>query len=126
MSWAVFPPVCAVTAMLPMELEQTLVMRHENHRSLGTAEAVDALCHGANLTAPGVLKVDTGILKDSVVSVLTLKGEAVALAKALVSTQEILDLNHGAVASLARVLMPRGTYPKVWKSGGNGQRQQDR
>jgi hypothetical protein len=26
-------------------------------------------------------------------------------------------LKHGTVATLKRVLMPRGTYPKVWKSG---------
>jgi H/ACA ribonucleoprotein complex subunit 4 len=84
--------------------------------------AVDALCHGASLTAPGVLQVDSGIVKDSTVAVFTLKGEAVALAKALVSTQEMLDLRHGTVAALARVLMPRGVYPKVWKSGGNEQR----
>ena len=79
--------------------------------------AVDAICHGANLTAPGVLQVDTGIIKGSGIAIFTLKGEAVALAKALVSTQEIMDLNHGAVAELARVLMQRGTYPKVWKTG---------
>jgi len=79
--------------------------------------AVDALCHGANLTAPGVLQVDTGIIKGSTIAIFTLKGEAVALAKAIVPTQEIMDLNHGAVAALARVLMPRGTYPKVWKTG---------
>ncbi len=79
--------------------------------------AVDALCHGANLTAPGVLKVDTGINKNSTVAIFTLKGEGVALGKALVSTQEMIDLRHGAVAELARVLMPRGTYPKVWKTG---------
>lgn len=79
--------------------------------------AVDALCHGANLTAPGILAAETGITKDAMTAVLTLKGEAVALAKALVSTEEILDLNHGTVATLQRVVMPRGTYPKVWKSG---------
>ena len=79
--------------------------------------AVDAVCHGANLTAPGVLNVDTGIVKGSVVAIFTLKGEAVALAKALVSTQEIMELKHGAVAASVRVLMPRGTYPKVWKTG---------
>ena len=38
--------------------------------------AVDALCHGANLTAPGVLQVDTGIVKDSTVAVFTLKGRS--------------------------------------------------
>jgi H/ACA ribonucleoprotein complex subunit 4 len=79
--------------------------------------AVDAVCHGANLTAPGVLSIETGIEKDSVTAVLTLKGEAVALAQALVPTEEILNLKHGTVATLQRVLMPRGTYPKVWKSG---------
>ena len=79
--------------------------------------AVDALCHGANLTAPGVLQVTSGIQKGSILAIFTLKGEAVALAKALVSTEEMLDLKHGAVASLERVLMLRGTYPKVWKSG---------
>ena len=79
--------------------------------------AVDAVCHGANLTAPGVLQIDSGIKKDAILTILTLKGEAVALGKALVSTEEMLDLKYGAVAGLERVLMERGTYPKVWKTG---------
>jgi H/ACA ribonucleoprotein complex subunit 4 len=79
--------------------------------------AVDALCHGANLTAPGILSAETGIVKDSMAAVLTLKGEVIALAKALLSTEEIINLKHGTVATLQRVVMPRGTYPKVWKSG---------
>jgi H/ACA ribonucleoprotein complex subunit 4 len=79
--------------------------------------AVDALCHGANLTIPGILSVDGGIIKTSMVAIFTLKGEVIALGKATLSTQEILDLHHGEAASLARVLMPRGTYPKVWKTG---------
>jgi H/ACA ribonucleoprotein complex subunit 4 len=78
--------------------------------------AVDALCHGANLTAPGVLSIESGIAKGSVTAIVTLKGEAVALAKTLLSTEEILNLRHGTVAALQRVVMPRGTYPKVWKS----------
>jgi len=79
--------------------------------------AVDAICHGASLTAPGVLSLETGIEASSMVAILTLKGEAVALAKALASTKEILRMNHGIVAKTERVLMPRGTYPKCWKSG---------
>jgi H/ACA ribonucleoprotein complex subunit 4 len=82
--------------------------------------AVDALCHGANLTAPGVLSVESDIAKGSIAAVFTLKGEAVALAKTLLSTEEILNLNYGTVAVLQRVVMPRGTYPKVWKSGNKG------
>jgi H/ACA ribonucleoprotein complex subunit 4 len=80
--------------------------------------AVDALCHGANLTAPGVLQVDSGIAKGNIIAIFTLKGEAVALGRAQVSTQEVLDLRHGTVATLARVLMPRNIYPRVWKTGG--------
>lgn len=79
--------------------------------------AVDAVCHGANLTAPGVLSLETGISKGSIVAIYTLKGEAVALAKAETSTDEILKMEHGIIAKPTRVLMPRGTYPKSWKSG---------
>lgn len=78
--------------------------------------AVDALCHGANLTAPGVLSVDSDIVKDSIVAVFTLKGEAVALAKAVTPTEEILKIDHGTVALPQRVVMTRGTYPRVWRS----------
>jgi len=76
---------------------------------------VDALCHGANLTAPGVLSIDSIIKKDSIVAILTLKGEAIALARSLHSSENILEMDHGSVATLQRVLMPRGTYPRVWR-----------
>jgi H/ACA ribonucleoprotein complex subunit 4 len=78
--------------------------------------AVDALCHGANLTAPGISAVESSINKGSMIAILTLKGEAVALAKSIMSTEEILDLRHGTVATLHRVVMPRGTYPKMWRT----------
>jgi len=79
--------------------------------------AVDAVCHGANLTAPGVLSLETGINSGSMAAVFTLKGEAVALARAAASTEEILNMEHGIAAKTERVLMLRGTYPKCWKSG---------
>ncbi len=96
----------------PMETALTLIPKITICDS-----AVDALCHGANLTAPGVLSVETGIEEGTLTAVLTLKGEAVALAKALAPTEDIVNLKHGVVAAMQRVLMPRGTYPKVWKSG---------
>ena len=77
---------------------------------------VDALCHGANLTAPGVLSVDSRVNKDTFVAILTIKGEAIALARSLHSSENILEMDHGSVAILQRVLMPRGTYPRVWRS----------
>jgi len=79
--------------------------------------AVDALCHGAHLAAPGVVTLETGIKPSDIVAVFTLKGEAVALAKALASTEAMLRMDHGLVAETKRVLMPRGLYPKMWHTG---------
>lgn len=78
--------------------------------------AVDALCHGAHLTAPGVTSLETGISPGCKVAVFTLKGEAVALGTATSSAEEILKANHGIIAKNDRVLMPRGTYPRLWRS----------
>ncbi len=77
--------------------------------------AVDALCHGAHLAAPGVLSLETGIEPNRAVAILTQKGEAVALAEALASTEQVLRMDHGFVARTQRVLMPRGLYPKMWR-----------
>ncbi len=79
--------------------------------------AVDAICHGANLAAPGVLSLDAEIKPKDAIGVFTQKGEAVTLSKALADSQEILRMNHGFVAKTQRVLMPRGIYPKMWRSG---------
>ena len=76
--------------------------------------AVDAICHGANLAAPGILAIDTDIKPKDTVAVLTQKAEAVALARAMITTEETMELNRGIVAKTTRVLMPRGLYPKMW------------
>jgi H/ACA ribonucleoprotein complex subunit 4 len=78
--------------------------------------AVDALCHGAHLAAPGVLSLDTEIKIGDDVAVFTQKEEVVTLSKAVVPSESILKLDHGFVAKTERVLMPRGLYPKMWRS----------
>ena len=78
--------------------------------------AVDALCHGASLAAPGVLSLEANVRRGDAVAVFTQKGEAVAWAKALASTEEVLAMEHGLAVKTQRVLMPRGTYPKMWRS----------
>jgi H/ACA ribonucleoprotein complex subunit 4 len=77
--------------------------------------AVDALCHGARLAIPGIVELDSGIEKKDIVAVITLKGEAVAIVKSLMSTEEIIQKNKGFCAELERVLMKKGTYPPIWK-----------
>ena len=97
-------------AILPMERALELTPKVYIRDS-----AVDAICHGAHLTAPGVVAVETGIKPKETIAILTLKGEAVALAKATTTTENILEMNHGIVAKNTRVLMPKGTYPKMWR-----------
>ena len=77
--------------------------------------AVEALCHGANLAAPGVLAIDSDIKPKDAVAIFTQKAEAVALARALLTTEEALELNRGIIAKTSRVLMPRGIYPQMWR-----------
>jgi len=78
--------------------------------------AVGAICHGANLAAPGVLALETKIYPNDAVAMFTQKGEAVALAKALESTENIIEKDRGFVAKTQRVLMPRSVYPKKWQT----------
>lgn len=78
--------------------------------------AVDALCRGASLAAPGVLSVETGVEPGSLIAEMSLKGELIALAEAKMNSQEMLDAEHGIVAEPERVVMEPGTYPRNWES----------
>jgi H/ACA ribonucleoprotein complex subunit 4 len=77
--------------------------------------AVDALCHGANLAAPGVLELSSDIKRGELVAVVTLKGELIELAKAQMSSEEIMNAEHGIVARPERVVMRPNTYPRKWR-----------
>lgn len=77
--------------------------------------AVDALCRGASLAAPGVLSVETGITQGTTIAEMSLKGELIALARAEMSSHEMVDAENGIVAEPERVVMDPGTYPKEWK-----------
>lgn len=77
--------------------------------------AVDAVCHGAPLAAPGLLSLETDINKGDDVALFTLKGEAVAVARAELMSREMLASKTGIVATTERVIMEPGTYPKAWK-----------
>ncbi|MFQ5711705.1 MAG: RNA-guided pseudouridylation complex pseudouridine synthase subunit Cbf5 [Candidatus Geothermarchaeales archaeon] len=76
--------------------------------------AVGALCHGAKLYAPGVLRVTSNVKKGVETAILTQKGEVVAVARPLMDYEGVLEASRGVVASLERVLMSRDTYPKMW------------
>ncbi len=69
--------------------------------------AVDAVCHGAKLTEPGVIST-TELKKKRLAGIYTRDGEIVALG--------ISVLEGGVVAEAKRVIMEPGTYPRYWKS----------
>jgi len=79
--------------------------------------AVDALCHGADLALPGVLRLHSGIKPRNVVGIFTQKEELVALASSLMSSEEMTTKDHGMAANVERVVMAPGTYPSMWRSG---------
>lgn len=75
--------------------------------------AVDAVCHGADLAAPGVSKLQP-FDKGDTVALSTLKGEGVALGNALVTSDRALEMEEGLVVETFKVFMEPGTYPKGW------------
>jgi H/ACA ribonucleoprotein complex subunit 4 len=77
--------------------------------------AVDAVCHGAELALPGIVKLDSSIEKGRPIAMFTLKGEAVALGHALMASREMLDQEKGVAVKTERVFMQRGTYPAMWR-----------
>jgi len=82
---------------------------------------VDSICHGANLAVPGILKLDSQIRPRMLLGVFTLKGELVALAKATMSTEQIIENEHGIAADTLRVIMTPNTYPKMWQTSSKNQ-----
>jgi H/ACA ribonucleoprotein complex subunit 4 len=78
--------------------------------------AVDAICHGAPLAAIGIAQLDAGIEAGEDIGVYTLKGELVGLGTAQMTSHQILEADKGIAATVPRVVMRKGTYPKTWKT----------
>lgn len=78
--------------------------------------AIDAMCHGAQLAIPGILKISPNLKKGDFVAIYTQKGEAVALAEATMTEEEICDATKGYAFETRRIIMAPNTYPKKWRS----------
>jgi H/ACA ribonucleoprotein complex subunit 4 len=79
--------------------------------------AVDAICHGADLAAPGFAGIDPSrrINSGEKVVMITRKNEAVAVGEAKVSSVDMLHLSSGIFVKTTAVFMEPGTYPKGWR-----------
>ncbi|KAK4127950.1 putative rRNA pseudouridine synthase [Parathielavia appendiculata] len=79
--------------------------------------AVNAVCYGAKLMLPGLLRYDPGIDTHEEVVLMTTKGEAIAIGIAQMSTVEMSTCDHGVVAKVKRCIMERDLYPRRWGLG---------
>jgi len=96
----------------PLEL---LLTTHK--RIIMKDSAVNAVCYGAKVMLPGTLRYEDGIEINQEIVIITTKGEAIAIAVALMTTSTMATCNHGVVAKLKRVIMERDTYPRKWGLG---------
>ncbi|KAJ4353815.1 centromere/microtubule-binding protein cbf5 [Didymosphaeria variabile] len=79
--------------------------------------SVNAICYGAKLMIPGLLRFEKGIELHEEIVLMTTKGEAIALAYAQMSAVEMSSCDHGVVARIKRVIMERDLYPRRWGLG---------
>ncbi|TFL06529.1 pseudouridine synthase [Pterulicium gracile] len=79
--------------------------------------AVNAVCYGAKLMIPGLLRYEADISTHEEVVLMTTKGEAIALGIAQMSTVDLATCDHGVVAKVKRCIMERDTYPRRWGLG---------
>ncbi|CAK7223965.1 centromere/microtubule-binding protein cbf5 [Sporothrix curviconia] len=79
--------------------------------------AVNAVCYGAKLMLPGLLRYESGIELHEEVVLMTTKGEAIAIGIAQMSTVEMSTCDHGVVAKVKRCIMERDLYPRRWGLG---------
>lgn len=78
---------------------------------------VNAICYGAKLMVPGVLRFENGIEVNEDIVMITTKGEAIAIGIAQMTTAVIASVDHGVVGVIRRVIMERDTYPMRWGYG---------
>merc|ERR1711874_957564 len=89
-----------------------------NHKRIIMKDsAVNAVCYGAKIMLPGVLRYDDGIEMGQEIVVCTTKGEAICIALAQMTTATMASCDHGIVAKIKRVIMERDTYPRKWGLG---------
>lgn len=98
--------------IMPLEVLLT------SHKRLVVKDsAVNAICYGAKLMIPGLLRFENEIEVGEEVVLMTTKGEAIALGIAEMTTAVMATCDHGVVAKIKRVVMDRDTYPRKWGLG---------
>jgi len=74
--------------------------------------AVDNICHGAEVYAAGVSKITDDIQAKDFVAIMTLKDEFIGLGIARMDSDEMMNINEGVAVKTHKVFMERGTYKR--------------
>lgn len=74
--------------------------------------AVSTLCHGADLSIPGISKYNN-FNENETIAILTLKNELICLGNSLVNHEFIKNNEKGRVIKTTKVFMDRDLYPKL-------------
>ena len=78
---------------------------------------MNAICYGAKLLLPGVLRFSDDIELGTQVVVVSTKGEAVCIGIAQMTSAQMATVDHGVCMKTKRVIMERDTYPRRWGLG---------
>lgn len=77
--------------------------------------AVDTLCHGADLSIPGISKLNSEVISGNLIAIMSLKNELIALGEAKLTADQIMKQQKGIAVKIKKVFMEPGTYPKFQK-----------
>lgn len=78
--------------------------------------AVNALCHGMDLSIPGISKLESDIKENDLTAILTLKNELICLGNSIITSEEIMKTEKGKAIKTTKVFMKPETYPKWQKN----------
>ena len=76
-------------------------------------KSVGAVCHGAQLAVPGVVKFEDSVRKGYMIALLSQKDEIVAIAESQLQGRQLEENKKGIVCKTLRVIMPDTTYPQI-------------
>jgi H/ACA ribonucleoprotein complex subunit 4 len=100
------------TVVKPLE-----VLLEHMPRVLVKDSSVNAICFGAKVLVPGILRYSPNIEVGNEVVLMTTKGEAVAVGVAQMTSSQIHTVDHGVAFKIKRVIMDKNTYPRCWGMG---------
>jgi len=71
---------------------------------------VNPLCHGVDLKLPGISKLESGIEKDDIIAVMSLKDELIGIGVAKMNSEKMLKEEKGLAVEIHKVFMKDNAY----------------